>query len=142
MSKKPDAPLGHVVELSPLAFDVWAATQPGKLLSAPIAPCALPQSAHQLVKFLRLTVGQAETVSEILDAANEIEASIEPNWSGAGSRPSTRRKEKERGVMSATKPNQPADIFATIPDTLIINGVEYIRRQPLSQPQSPELTND
>ncbi len=91
MSKKPDVPLGHVVELSPLAFDVWAAMQRGKLLSAPIAPCALPQSASEVVKLLRLIA--TKTVSEILDAANEIEASIEPNWSGAGSRPSTRRKE-------------------------------------------------
>lgn len=93
MSKKPDVPLGHVVELSPLAFDVWDAMQCGKLLSAPIAPSALPQSAREVVKLLRLIANQAKTVSEILDAANEIEASIEPNWSGAGKRPSTRRKE-------------------------------------------------
>lgn len=87
MTRKTDILLGIAVELSPLAFEVWQAMQAETLLSAPVAPCVVPRQAHHLVNLLRVVASRAATVQEISSIADELEASIEPNWSGAGSRP-------------------------------------------------------
>lgn len=93
MNIKTDIRLGEAVELSPFTFAAWEAMQCETYLPAPVAPCVVPGQARHLVNLLRVIASQTTTVQKILDAADELEASIEPRWSGAGSRPYACSKE-------------------------------------------------